>query len=363
VLLKDRKSFFLSNLAIIYFIFSLFCLVNVHGDFGESISTISIAEESLITSYLSVIEHESNKFDISIYVKDLNLALKYYSEAKNAHSVGQYDLAITLAENSIQKSNLVLEDHDGVNSQINGFDRNLIYYTVISVGLIVVCSYFSWKYFLNYYKRIEPNSGITKLNIDQWNLIFVTSIFILIILTSVPLASSYLPNSKQSFIALGIIGEDGIADDYYPNNNMYVQIGMPIEWNIYLHNSMHETQYIVLKVKLNNSTMDAPNSTINKPSSAPVIYEIPYFIEKNETQIIPFSWEIVEVNQMVNRKDILKIEINDVSLDLNSLNMNGNNFRFIIELWVFDKDLNDFIFGWRDDGRISSSWIQIWFNI
>ncbi|MFX0132470.1 MAG: hypothetical protein ACFFDN_02365 [Candidatus Hodarchaeota archaeon] len=112
-----------------------------------------------------------------------------------------------------------------------------------------------------------------------------------------------------------------------------------------------------------NSTILAPDSVSNNPSPAPVVYEVRRVLLNNETLFYPFSWSIEDVESVGNFLEIKLITVNGVPIRTQAIAEGGSNFRFILELWVYDEGFEDFRFGWRYGNEMHYAWNQIWFNV
>jgi hypothetical protein len=126
---------------------------------------------------------------------------------------------------------------------------------------------------------------------------------------------------------------------------------------------MNSIQYVEVKVKLANLTMASPNDTTVEPSPIASLVEFQRVIANNETWEFPLSWAI---NDAYGEGDMIYIRgmtVNNESITpLDTGAQLGGNFRIIIELWTFNPDQNNFVFGWSDNGARRCAWLQFWFN-
>jgi hypothetical protein len=201
------------------------------------------------------------------------------------------------------------------------------------------------------------------MSLDDWHLVFVSVCLVIILAAFAPVVMAFLPSRDEHFFALAILGEEGIAEHYYPDDDPNIEVGEDVHWTIYLLNHMGEIQYIALKVKLLNSTMIAPNSTSFTPSSAPVVYEVKRVMLNNETRFFPFSWTISNVAQNGDLIDIRSLSVNGETVDTHSSALLGSDYRVVIELWVYNENLKEFRFGWVDGNEMRCAWNQIWFTL
>jgi uncharacterized membrane protein len=172
------------------------------------------------------------------------------------------------------------------------------------------------------------------------------------------------PPPEEQFFASWVLGAQGMAADYYPNNNPNINPGIQVTWTLGVYNHMGSLQYVVLRVKLLNSTMEAPNDTTGQPSQAPTVLEFARVLVNNETWSIPFVWEIQNATAIQGTVTITGLSINQTTLAGQFASAySGQNFRFVFELWHYDATTNQLSFTWTtSDGQLHAAWTQIWFS-
>jgi len=200
------------------------------------------------------------------------------------------------------------------------------------------------------------------MSLDDWHLVFVSVVFTLVLAACAPVAMAYLPRKVQPFSIIAVLGEEGKIGRYFPEDNPNIGVGDVMNWTLYLYNHMGETQYFVVKIKLLNSSMLAPNSTIQVPSPAPVVFEIRRFLSYNETWIHHLDWSILNITRVGSSTRVESVMINDKIAHFNVQATNGNNFRMVLELWVYDVQSEKLDFGWKSSEESYGPWNQIWFN-
>jgi len=202
------------------------------------------------------------------------------------------------------------------------------------------------------------------MKLDNWHLVFVSLSIFLVLTIGAPAVIAHLRLSikEEKFFALAVLGEDGMTDHYYPNEDQNIEVGEDVHWNIYLYNHMGESQYIAVRIKLLNSTNLAPNSTSCSPSPSVVVYEVRRVLLDNETWLYPFSWSIQEIEQINDFVQINLLAINNDYFKTHAFAKDGNNFRFILELWIFNESLQEFQFSWIYNDKSRCAWNQIWFK-
>jgi len=200
------------------------------------------------------------------------------------------------------------------------------------------------------------------MSLDDWRLVFVSVFMILVLGVFGPIAVAYLPRGQEKFLALAVLGEEGMAEKYYPGDDANIGLGEAVNWMLYLYNHMGEAQYVAVRVKLLNSTILPPNSTACVPSPAPVVYEIRDVLSNNETRLHVFRWFIEEIGRSGDFVGVTLLSVNGDLVEADVYSKDGYNFRFVFELWVFDEKLDDFRFGWSCSDESRCVWNQIWFN-
>ena len=133
------------------------------------------------------------------------------------------------------------------------------------------------------------------MSLEDWHLVFVSVCMVLVLAACTPVVMAYLPRRGEPFMALAVLGEEGMAEKYYPGDDPDIELGEEVRWTLYLYNHMGEARYVAVRVKLLNSTMLAPNSTSCSPSPAPVVYDVRRVLLDNETGFYPFSWSVEEI--------------------------------------------------------------------
>ena len=200
------------------------------------------------------------------------------------------------------------------------------------------------------------------MSLDDWHLVFVSVCLILIFAACAPVIMTLAPIREEPFMALAVLGEEGMVEHYYPDDDPEIEVGEEVHWTLYLNNHMGEAQYVSLRMKLLNSTMSAPNSTTCSQSPASAIYEVRRVLLDNGTWIYPFTWSIVDVERVGDFIMVTQLSANKNFIEIEAIAKDGYNFRFVLELWVYDSDLKDFKFGWSSGDELRCAWTQIWFN-
>ena len=201
------------------------------------------------------------------------------------------------------------------------------------------------------------------MNLDEWRYVFVTIYIVLILGSCLPIVMAILPIRDEKFFSFSVLGQDGLAYNYYPGDDPNIELEEEVNWFIHLYNHMGDLQYVAVRVKLLNSTMSAPDSNICNPSPAPMIYEVRRVLFNNETWIFPFSWSVINVEWVGNFLNVSSFSINDNVIDTHIVSINGYNYRVVLELWIFNETLGDFQYVWGQNDEFRCAWIQVWFNV
>ena len=123
---------------------------------------------------------------------------------------------------------------------------------------------------------------------------------------------------------------------------------------------MANVQLVEIRVKLANETISPPDNAT--PSSAPELIAFDQFILDNGTRQFPFVWSIINATTAAGSVHILRIQVNNETYQISNWSANdGYNFRLILELWVWQTNLNMLTFGWNSNGAyhtVASSLVQ-----
>ncbi len=171
------------------------------------------------------------------------------------------------------------------------------------------------------------------------------------------------PREFERFMSISTFGSDELIYSYYPNPNSVIKLGDNITWYIHVFNRMGNSELIAIRVKLLNST-DLGPSLDHKPSPINSIYETEYLLKNNSTFILPLNWQINSIERVDDYIIIRSMTINNnTSNDLAVRSINGEDFRFVIELWRYNPESDRYEFAWKSNNDIKSVWNQIWFNV
>jgi len=175
------------------------------------------------------------------------------------------------------------------------------------------------------------------------------------------------PGPRESFFELYALGANGLAGNYYPSNSTFIEPGTPVTWYIGISNQMGFLQFVDIRVKLGNQTINPPNDTTASPSPAPLIVEFRRFIPDNGTWEIPFVWQVLNFTTRNGYSRILQLKIDDITYSIQDsptcTSLKSCRFRFIFELWTWSVSSADFQIGWWNGDQRRIAWLQLWFSL
>ncbi|MGD0423889.1 MAG: hypothetical protein ABSA92_10590 [Candidatus Bathyarchaeia archaeon] len=194
--------------------------------------------------------------------------------------------------------------------------------------------------------------------------IFVT----LLIIFEMAAYASTIVRPQEQFFQFYALGSNGMAGNYYPNNSTFLQIGESVQWSLGVVNNMGSVQYVSIRVKLGNQTINPPNDTLATPSPSPLIAGFNQFMPDNGTWQMPFVWQIANYTITPDGHIVIStITINNATYAIQGSttcqSMNSCNLRLIFELWTWNVDSADFQIGWMNGDQQRIAWLQLWFNL
>jgi hypothetical protein len=171
------------------------------------------------------------------------------------------------------------------------------------------------------------------------------------------------PTTAEKFFVLAMLGENQTAENYFPNNNPNLHEMEEVNWYVDVENFMQQAQYVLLKVKILNSTMTLPDSAKCQPSPENDLLNVTVFLISGQSKVVAFSWHIADFVRTGEFLTLRRIVVNGVSTGLNVESTNGADFHFLFELWHYDPFLEDFRFSWDSGFGVCCAWNQMIFNI
>lgn len=200
------------------------------------------------------------------------------------------------------------------------------------------------------------------MSFKEFKPFLILSVFLGLLIVSVYVVSAYWPRYEEYFFELGILGKEGKAESYFPDDNSSIYLSTPMSWQIYVHNHMGSEQDVSIRVKILNSTMQAPDDRGHEPSQEPYFLEIPVSLSVDETVLVPYSWSVLDAGNQ-NGTVIKGLIVNGESVEVDVKSVSDGVFRIVFELWVHDQESDEIIFGWYSKGEFYSASIYIWFGL
>ena len=169
----------------------------------------------------------------------------------------------------------------------------------------------------------------------------------------------------EQFFALGVLGENMMAEHYYPVDDPKIKCGETVKWHVVIYNHMGSAQYVSIRAKLLNQTTPPPDDMNHTASPVPFFKEIRRVLVDNETWTFPFYWSVEDVAGPNDSFKIKALKLNNTTLTqcLDTAALNGYNFRIVLELWTYSNEAAGFRYGWGAGEEARSAWVQIWFNL
>jgi hypothetical protein len=209
-------------------------------------------------------------------------------------------------------------------------------------------------------KRIQKLDGRSKRKLTY------AVIFVIVLVTGVFVATT--PRPSDDFFQFYVLGNQGLAANYFPaRSNGTIAVGPQDNWTLNVINKFPTVQLVELVVKLGNLTSSAPNSTLSEPANLPVVTTFLAVLKPNQTWQVPFTWNVSSV-RVSSDYHYLSLTIDNQLYSTSVPAINGDNFRFIFELWsASPPSTNSVHFGWvgreGDTPQPEAAWLQIYFNV
>jgi len=167
------------------------------------------------------------------------------------------------------------------------------------------------------------------------------------------------PKPAQSYMGFGVYSQQGLQG--YVPGNMTVTPPQTLNWNLTVANRTGREQFIMVIVRLGNSTTFSPNVT-SPATPLPELGRIDRFVSDGETSNINFTWTVESTNQ-TGAVVFLNLRINGQSVSSSPVGaVSGLDFRLIFELWTFDLSSGSFQYGYPGEFAQIGTWLQVWFS-
>jgi hypothetical protein len=167
------------------------------------------------------------------------------------------------------------------------------------------------------------------------------------------------PNPAQSYMGFGVYSQQGLQG--YVPGNMTITPPQTLNWNLTVANRTGREQFIMVIVRIGNSTTFSPNVT-SPATPLPELGRVERFVSDGETSKINFTWTVESTNQ-TGAVVILNLRINGQSVSSAPVGaVSGRDFRLIFELWTFDLSSGSFQYGYPGEFAQIGTWLQVWFS-
>jgi len=167
------------------------------------------------------------------------------------------------------------------------------------------------------------------------------------------------PKPIQSYMGFGIYSQQGLQG--YVPGNMTITPPQTLNWNLTVANRTGREQFLMVIVRIGNSTTFSPNVT-SPATPLPELGRLDRFVGDGETSNINFTWTVESTNQTGDLV-FLNLQINGQSLSSAPIgSVLGSNFRLIFELWTFDLSSGSFEYGYPGEFAQIGTWLQVWFS-
>ena len=167
------------------------------------------------------------------------------------------------------------------------------------------------------------------------------------------------PKPVQSYMGFGIYSQQGLQG--YVPGNMTITPPQTLNWNLTVANRTGREQFLMVIVRIGNSTTFSPNVT-SPATPLPELGRLDRFVGDGETSNINFTWTVESTNQTGDLV-FLNLQINGQSVSSAPIgSVSGSNFRLIFELWTFDLSSGSFEYGYPGEFAQIGTWLQVWFS-
>ena len=167
------------------------------------------------------------------------------------------------------------------------------------------------------------------------------------------------PKPAQSYMGFGVYSQQGLQG--YVPGNMTITPPQTLNWNLTVANGTGREQFIMVIVRIGNSTTFSPNVT-SPATPLPELGRLDRFVGDGETSNINFTWTVESTNQTGDLV-FLNLQINGQSVSSAPIgSVSGSNFRLIFELWTFDLSSGSFEYGYPGEFAQIGTWLQVWFS-
>ena len=199
--------------------------------------------------------------------------------------------------------------------------------------------------------------------LTEYKSLFTLCALVLLLTIVVYIISLFWPKIEEPFFEFALLGRNKVAEEYFPNSSSSLDISSNVLWYIQVHNHMGSNQSVLIRVKILNSTMQAPDDRKHECSPYPHIIEFPLSLSNAETILTPFDWSILEAEFRNNVTAIKGLEINNQMIEVEFPIISENRFRMVFELWIYNGTSNQYEFRWYSGKETYSVSLYMWFEV
>src|SRR6266705_2360720 len=157
------------------------------------------------------------------------------------------------------------------------------------------------------------------------------------------------PKPTQSYMGFGVYSQQGLHG--YVPGNMTITPPQTLNWNLTVANRTGREQFIMVIVRIGNSTTFLPNVTSPATFPPQPLGKIDRFVSDGEST--NQTGALVFLNLRIDGQSISSAPVGAVS---------GRDFRLIFELWTFDPSTGSFEYGYPGEFAQIGTWLQVWFS-
>jgi hypothetical protein len=308
----------------------LSALITLATIYPAQAQTIDSAQTAVHNAYEALLEASAAGGDVTELTAQLNHALNLIAQANTlvlSDPVESQKLASQAQDiaNNVTVNAPEVKEAGIAQNQISTIILAGTVIALITAGILVYI--FGQKIMWKIWLKLRSNYRVTSKPsaVNQKNNLIITSktvcaafLIVVIIIASFTIATSYFPNTTETFSELGILGPNMNLGDY-PS---IIVAGEPINLYGYVGNQMGKPIDYTLLVKLGN------NETAINPAPVEAIQQYEQIVPNNGTWLFPINLTLTQT---------------------------GLNQRLIFELWIYNETINQ--------NQYHNRWGQLWLNV
>lgn len=166
--------------------------------------------------------------------------------------------------------------------------------------------------------------------------------------------------ASEEFIAWGIYSSSGSLSGYFSGPGANVTVGEILSWHFAITNNMGTIQFIRVVYRVANASFVPPNATIQ--AAAPEVGNESIFIPRSQTAFLNLTWSVSSSRLSAGLR-FLNMTINGTHVSPQVGAAGGQRFRFFFELWTYDSESGQFLYGYKGQNSRIGEPLQVWFNV